>query len=264
MVQQQIQFNRMLSAPLRCMNEGYRQRNCSFALMLFIIATLGISSIFWGEKIPINGGFGWDGQIYGTVAQQMDVHALDTYYFHRILPSTIVHYALILLRQPLDNHTIILAFSLLNLAMLLLSCVLYRFIAKELLLGNAGFWFGFAAIFVNYPCAKVFWYYPVQTDTTALALSLALLLFYLKKQPFLVFSVALLGAFTFPTLIYAGTFLLVFPPQAIAERETAMPKWIGMGFAAAVSVGVVFFYYVRHESIAPHLHSRFALRSLSV
>jgi hypothetical protein len=232
------------------------QRGYPLVVMLSIIAAVGIFSIFWGERVQANGGFGHDGTIYGTIAQLMNVRTLDTYYFQRIFPSVLVHIALTALRQPLDHQHVILAFSLLNLGQLLLSCVFYRWIAEELDLHQSGLWFGFVGIFVNFAYFKYAWYYPVLTDVTATSLSLAMLLFYLRRQQLPLVIVTLLGAFTWPTLIYIGIFLLVFPREPIVAQKTSLPKWLaGAGAAFVFAKGVRFYYTycVLHHSWRPAL-----------
>ena len=209
--------------------------------------------MFWGEKLPINGGFGWDGTIYGGVAQDLNVRALSDFYFQRTLPSVLVHAALAALRQPFDNRHIVLGFGLLDLAMMLLSVILYREIADELCLTQRGFWFGFAAIFVNVANFKLIWYFAVGTDPTAEALALAMLLFFLRGEEFHLFLASLLGAFTWPTLIYAGTFLLVFPRSPVKEEKADRLKWVCLVLAAAICTGAILRYYVHHLSISPGL-----------
>ena len=240
--------NRMLS---RVGNEAAHpfpksQLNYSLVAMLMIIAVLGIVSIFWGEQISINGCFGWDGQTYGTIAQNMNVRSLDTYSIQRILPCVIVHFALVVLHKPLDNQHVVLAFSRLNLGLLLLSCVLYRCIAEELDLRQSGFWLGFIGIFVNFANFKFVWYDPVLTNVTATAFSLAMLLFYLRRQQLALVIVALLGAYTWPTLIYVGALLLLFPLYPIMERKTRQPRYIAAGLAGLVFIGVIYICYIRH------------------
>jgi len=229
------------------------QRTVSLILALSIVAVVGAISVFWGEKLHINGGFGWDGLIYGAVAQNLNFRVLTDFYFQRTLPSVLVHAALAALRQPYDNQHIVLGFGLLDLGMMLALCVLLRQIADELGLSGRGFWFVFAAIFVNVANFKLIWYFGVGTDPTAEALALAMLLFYLRGQEFLLFLASLLGAFTWPTLIYAGTFLLAIPRNPVKEEDTDGLKWVCLVLAVAVCAGAVLRYYVHHLSVSPGL-----------
>jgi hypothetical protein len=219
--------------------------------MLLIVAAVGLVSLTWGEKIPTNGGLGWDGQVYGHLAESLDLRALDTYYFQRPLPSILVHFALVIFRQPLDDRHVILAFGLLNFGVMVSACIFYYFIADELSLGIVGFWFGFVAIFINFASLKFIWFNPVLTDATATALSLAMLLFYLRRQKFLLFLVAFLGAYTWPTLFIAGVFLLAFPREKVVEKDEVISKWLAAGLATLVCVVAVLHFYVLHKGLEP-------------
>ena len=227
------------------------QRGYSFLLMLLIIAAVGIITMIWGERIPTNGGLAWDGRVYGHLAENLDIRALDTYYFQRPLLSFLVHFALVVFRQPIDDQHVIVAFYLLDLVAMLLACIFYRGIADELGLENVGFWFGFIAIFVNYASLKFIFYNPVLTEASTVALSLAMLLFYLRRQTALLFLVALLGAYTWPTLFDAGIFMLAFPREQVEEEEKASntSKWLGAVLAASVCVITVLHFYVMHRPI---------------
>ena len=225
------------------------QRAYSFALMLLIIAAVGIISVTWGERIPTNGGLAWDGRAYGAMAESLNLRAFDTFYFQRTLPSILVHFALVVFKQPLDDQHVILGFSLLNLGAMLLACILYRGIADELSLENVGYWFGFVAIFVNFASLKMTWYYPVLTDATAAALALAMLLFYLRRQTSLLLFVALLGAYTWPTLFDVGIFLLAFPREPIVEKDEGTSKWLAAGLTAMVCAVAVLHFYVLHRPV---------------
>jgi hypothetical protein len=229
------------------------QRVVSLILALSIVAVVGSISVFWGEKLSINGGFGWDGLIYGSVAQNLNFRSLTDFYFLRTLPSVLVHAALAALRQPYDNQHIVLGFGLLNLGMMIALCILLRQIADELGLSERAFWFVFAAIFVNVANFKLIWYFSLGTDPTAEALALAMLLFYLRRQEFRLFLVSLLGAFTWPTLIFAGTFLLLFRRDPVRGKEAHSPKWVSVALAAFVSAGAVLHYYVHHEGLGAGL-----------
>jgi hypothetical protein len=130
-----------------------------------------------------------------------------------------------------------------------LSCILYRWIADELGLENVGFWFGFVAIFVNYASLKFFWYNPVLTDASAAALSLAMLLFYLRRQTPLLFLMVLLGSYTWPTLFDAGIFMLAFPREPIVERDATASKWLAAGLTTFFCAVAILHYYVLHKAV---------------
>ena len=202
--------------------------------MLLMVAVVGLASILWCVKNPASGGFGQDGRFYGPVAQTLDAGSLDAYHFSRVLPSFAVHAGLVALRQPMDVAHIVVGFGVLDLLALLTACLLYALVAEELAMSLSAFWLGFLALFANFTMLKFVWYTPVMTDAVAAALAMGMLLCYLKKRPVLLLLVTLLGAFTWPILIYAGCFLLVFPCKPVEEEKTAAPRWMAAGFALFV------------------------------
>jgi hypothetical protein len=56
-----------------------------------------------------------------------------------------------------------------------------------------------------------------------------------------------LGAFTWPSLVYIGVVFLVFPRENMVEQETSLPRWFAAGLTAFVSLGVIALCYVRHD-----------------
>jgi hypothetical protein len=227
------------------------RRQYSIIVMVLILATWGTFSLIWGERIPINHGFGWDGQKYGAIAQEMNIRSLNTYYFQRILPSAIVHFSLTALQQPLDPYHVTIGFGLLNLLLMVLSCALYRLIANELNLHPLGLWVGYIGLFVNFAHLKFALYDPVLTDVTAATISLSMLLFYLRRQQVMLAVVTVLGALTWPTLIYIGISMLVFPRKPIDESESKLGVWVSLGTVVYVFVRGFWFcykFYILHSN----------------
>jgi len=242
---------------------GVPRHGASVLLMMAIVASVGMWSALRGESVPVNDTFIYDGRFYGPMAQTLDLRAFDSYHFSRMLPSMAVHAGLVAFGQPLDRRHIVPAFQLLNLGALLLACLLYGWIGDEIGMSEAAFWLGFIAIFVNNIHLKVIWYNPVVTDGVAASLSLAMLLCFLKGKEWWLILVTLLGAFTWPTLIYAGGFLLAFPRRPVETRETALPRWLAAGFAGLVAVlSMVFLLRASRSGLLermPHVHGAIVL-----
>jgi hypothetical protein len=177
---------------------------------------------------------------------------MDTYHTQRIVPSGIVHYSLRLLGQPLDNAHIIHGFEVYNLLLLLLACYLWKLISDQLTLSLRGRWLGFIGLFVSFAMLKMGFYYALLTDITSFTLGMAMLYFYLQDRPWGLFAITLIGAFTWPSMIYGGVILIMFPRTKSTEPESAGPQGSsGLGLlaaslAAVALLGVVlFFYYVK-------------------
>jgi hypothetical protein len=232
-------------------------------LMMAIMASVGMWSVLRGETIQVNDTFIYDGRFYGPMAQTLDLRAFDSYHFSRMLPSAVVHAGLVACGQPLDRRHIVPAFQLLNLGAVLLACLFYGWIGDEIGMSAAALWLGFIAIFVNFIHLKFIWYNPVVTDGVAASLSLAMLLCFLKGKQWLLIVVTLLGAFTWPTLIYAGGFLLAFPRRPMEAGKSLLSRWMAAGFAAVVAgLSLVFLLRASRTGFlekVPHVHGAVVL-----
>ena len=236
--------------------------------MVVVVLLGGIASLLWAERLPVGGGFGWDGQNYGAWARDFNkaviVDKVNDYYVQRIAPSAIIHFSTKQILRPFyshhrigeilaENKNIILAFGIYNLVLLILSAWLWGRIADRLTLTDLGKWFGFCALFINYAIAKSNAYQPVLLDTSAFFLGLLMFHFFLNRNSWGLLAVIIVSGFTWPTLPVMATMLLVLPRP---NREPAPPplalatiRWLSAGAAALVTIGVglIFVYLIRQE-----------------
>lgn len=222
------------------------------SLMGALTFVLGLGNLLFAEKIPVNGGFGWDGQLYGRWAkdfyQEVIIKGVGLYHIQRILPSAVVHYGLRLFRIPLEDQNIIIGFGVLNLLLLTIAAYVWGLVAGELRIGEKGKWLGFAAMFVNFATLKMAFYSPVLTDTSAFALGMLMLYFFLKENSLGVLIVSILGAFTWPSMIYFGLALFVFPRR----NNDAVPARFNLNIVAAffaalvILAGIIYFHFIKN------------------
>lgn len=208
------------------------------------------------DVIPYRKGIGYDGIIYGrwTRVLSLDVvldgtvttprgriakvAGLDTYYARRILPSLCMSYTLTALGVAKTIPNIVNAFTAANILLLGLAVFCWCKAADELAIGVGGKWLGFLALIVSYANLKMPLYYPVLTDTYALALGSACLLFYLKRRPVALFILSFAGAFVWPTIIYFSFLLLSFP-RTRADGVEPGPRGLHTLCAAAVALAAL-------------------------
>lgn len=119
--------------------------------MAIMVVLYGLIAICFGERIGVNEGRGWDGCYYADIAAdfygQVFPHRLDGYRIQRIVPSAVVHYSLRLLHLPTTNlDTIIRAFQVYNLLLLVVTVYLWNGIAGRLRLRSRGTWLGFVGL----------------------------------------------------------------------------------------------------------------------
>jgi hypothetical protein len=222
-------------------------------LMTAILLVVSVIAMFWGERMTAHDGLGWDGRFYVDLAKSFEtsvfVEKMDSYHTQRIVPSGIVHYSLRLLGMPLDNTHILWAFRIYNLLLLMLCCWFWKRIADELDLSEGGRWLGFMGLFVSFAIMKMGFYYPNMTDITALTLGLAMIHTYMRRQQWGLFAVTLIGAFTWPSIVYGGVLMLLWPRDAKVfdgddEKASGLNILIAGGIALAqlALIGYTYFY----------------------
>src|SRR5689334_12235991 len=88
-----------------------------YVLFLLLVVVMGIACSVTG-RLPVNGGFGYDGLMYGTWVldwkAQLFTGKIDSTYIQRILPATLAHFSLKALGAKLNNSTVVSAFLTLN------------------------------------------------------------------------------------------------------------------------------------------------------
>lgn len=220
----------------------------SYALMFLLLAAICAYGAFWGELVPVGNGLGWDGVRYGNWVKNFHFSEISPYYVQRLFPIALIHYALVLLRLPLDDTHIIAAFSICNLLLILLSCLVWILIANVLEISIRGKWLGFAGLFVNFAVLKQAFYYPVLTDIPAFALGLLALYFFLKNNVWALFVITLVAAFTWPIIVCTGVLFLLFPRKPIKATDTKSSLFsiTIAGLVTAVYCGSAgYFYFIR-------------------
>lgn len=221
-------------------------------LMVALIQALGLVNLLVAEKIPVNGGFGWDGVVYGRWAKdfynQVFLSEVTQYELQRVLPAALVHFSLRLIGAPLEDRNIILGFGVLNLFLLVIAVSVWGRIADALELSDKGKWLGFVGLVLNFAILKMTFYHPVLTDTSAFALGMLLLYFFLKDNSPGLWIVSLLGAFTWPTIMYFGLVLLVFPRKRDKAPDVPPALKILPALAAALITvaGIIYFHFIKN------------------
>jgi hypothetical protein len=191
--------------------------------VVFLTALIALLGVCFAEKIPVNNGLGWDGLVYGKLAQeglgQFTENPLDAYTVRRVLPSIVVHAGLQLGRFSLSDANVIVGFGLLNIFCLTGIAWYWTKIAGLLGIGSRGKWIGFCALILNFAVVKHTSYYPVLTDVPAYAIGCGMLYCYLKRSEKGLFLLTALGAFVWPLLLLQGALLLAFPRSGVGFDE---------------------------------------------
>ena len=236
-----------LSMDLLAERPGREAPNRRFlSLAVLVLLVFGLIQIRWGTVVAEGGGLGFDGQIYAAIAQDLPgaitQGRLTPYSVQRIVPSTIVYVTLSVLGVATGPREVRLAFALYNLALLVLTVVVWERIAREVGLGSRGRWLGFILLFVNLANLRLPFHYAPLTDTTAFALGALLVYFYLRGNRPGMLAVLVLGAFTWRSFIWLGSALFVLPRRPLEARAPSRPPSRAvlvagaLAFAASVSL----------------------------
>jgi hypothetical protein len=192
----------------------------------FVMAFLGYRL---GEKIRVSDGYGWDGVLYGSLAEDVYKWVFQTglteYHVQRVLPSAVVHCGLRLLGIARTRANIICTFGLLNVALVTLAAGIWCRMADHAQISLRGKWLGFVGLFVNFALLKWTSYYAVLTDVYAFAIGLAMLYAYLTDRRVVVIGLTLVGAFVWPALIYQGVLLVMFPRAPVGDLPRGAAPW---------------------------------------
>jgi hypothetical protein len=204
----------------------------SNAFMIMTVFVIMVASDFFGERVQVGNGFGWDGVNYGAWArhfrEEVFVKKVGEYYIQRVLPSAVVHYGLKLFHVARTNENIINGFAVYTISLFVLGAWCWCKIAETLKLSLTAKWVGCIGLFFNYISLKFFPYYPVLTDSTAYISGIVMLLCYLRGWHWRLAFVALLGSFAWQTTMYIAAILLVFPrDEANDQPVRPAPRFAG-------------------------------------
>jgi len=215
-----------------------------------------IVTLWFGERIGVNGGQGWDGMSYTQWAQdfwrKVVVDGLTAFHSQRVVSSAVVHYGLRILGLRTDVPHVIAGFQALNTIALVGSAVLWAQLSRAMSWPRPAAWVGFVGLFGGYANARHALYYPTLTDPTAFALGMMMAWAYLTRRGWALWLVAGLGGFTWPSLAPLAIGVLVFPRRTGGEPPPERTR--ARGIAAAVISGtaaVVFVVVALHFMAHP-------------
>jgi hypothetical protein len=215
-------------------------------LLPIIVASYLTLYFFIGERVPVNGGLGFDGYFYGHLSQNipgMLAERIPLYFVDRILPSLIVWCAAALIHVDLSEVSrVVAAFHLYNSVLLVAGALAWVRLSRVLKLSGEVATIGAACLFLNWIVAKQFLYFVVQTDTTAFALGIVAALCLIEKRLFLFTIAAFVASFAFKTVMEMATPLMVFSTKPADRNNSAWGKRLAV--TAAIVLGTVPLYLV--------------------
>jgi hypothetical protein len=209
--------------------------------VLWLTVALGCYLIvyyFVGERVPYDGGLGFDGHFYGTLARDVPgvlVQRIPEYYLDRILPSVIVWLSAKTLGLSLiGTDQVVSAFHIYDSVLLVAASFAWVRLSRTLKLSAEVATLGWACLFLNWSVLKQYLYFPVQTDTTALALGVCAALCAIERRYFLLAIVAVVASFAFKIVMPMVALLIVFSAPANKGAPSRFEVWLGVAAAALV------------------------------
>jgi hypothetical protein len=219
----------------------------SSPVLVTVVLLVALCGFWFGERIEINGGLGWDGAYYSQAVKDLYgflfASGINEYHVGRVLPHAIFHYVLRLFSVPRTDANIICTFGIANVVLLTLAAAAWCRVAGELQISQRGKWLGAAGMFLSFGVLKWLPYDPVLTDGFAPALGMLMLYFYLIDNRIALALVTAVGAFILPTLLYQGALLLVFPRRQCETLGRSSPRY-ALNTVMAAAIGLSVFAYL--------------------
>lgn len=200
--------------------------SCSVAVTLLCVVLSLVT-----EKIEKNDGLGFDGVSYASIVKKceeilsrsnphLEIYMMQMYGIRRIFVPTVVHYIMKVLRLEYSNRNIILTFQWFNLFLIAISAVAWGKIINGTITHDTAKILSFVFLFCNYAILKMNSYYVVLLDMTAFLLCILSLYCYLNNSQVGLLLLAIISAFTWPTMFYNIVILFLFPKKFNVVKDT--------------------------------------------
>ncbi len=163
------------------------------------------------EPIPVNNGFGWDGNMYGMYTQflpeAIDQGAINRFRMQRMLVPAALYHLMNRAGWERTQEQVIQAYRSSNMIFIGLAVIAFLWLARS----SQWYWetmvLGFAALFFSMPLMKMSLLYPILADIPAMAIGLWAVLCWKKEWRIGLLVAILIGAFAGPTMWLYGLLL---------------------------------------------------------
>jgi hypothetical protein len=185
--------------------------------------------LFWGENIPANDGFGFDGVAYANICKEfpgiLNDKEKELFRKKRFIPSAMAW--VVIKTTPLnfsDPVHIVLAFRIVAFLALLLSVFLFISICGLLKLSDVTTWLAYIGLFINYMVLKRTMYYSVDTGAVAFLCGFMFIYFYLRRSLIGLLITTIFAVYTWELVSLFALPLFMFPRRA---TDDALPQQYG-------------------------------------
>lgn len=215
-----------------------------------LVLLYGILYLYFGEVYYLNDGLSMDGIVFGNLAQNFNSsYFFDTYYVHRMFPSTVVGITFKTLGITHNTQNLVTAFQVLNIISLVLTCY---YVKKTLVFFKTTFknqLLAFTLLIFNFSFLKFPLYLPVMTDNIAMALGAMLLYFYFKKNMLGLIVCTLISCFTWQLTFYQGLIFIAIPFSTLKFSEFKTTYQYGIKLLSGLAFGLFCVYLIYVEKM---------------
>jgi hypothetical protein len=222
-------------------------------VLLVLVLVLLFSFSFFGEKIPINDGAGYDGAFYYSVAQNFSTdffeNAYDRFRIFRIFPFFLINLFFSIFSIEPSHANLMRSMYVLHYVNLAVQLTFFFKLARLNNWKKTTTSIIFACFFFNYFTLKNCGYEIFQTDAFATTIFLVSFYYLLREKFFLALSISFLGLVTWPTVSYTIWLLYIFNkpfPQDGLRLNFITGKLVSIVFPL-LSIGAVAMLYVLHK-----------------
>jgi len=218
-----------------------------------IVAGYLLIYFFVGERVPYNGGLGFDGYFYGHLAADfpgMLARKVPDYYLDRILPSFVVWLSARVLSFDLSTPaTVVAAFHVYNSILLMIAAFAWVRIAQALKLSTEIAVIGAACLFLNWNLTTQYLYFAVLTDATAFSLGVVAALCAVQRRYFSLAVAALIASFSFKLVMPMALLWVVFAGPAPERPPLRWQASLAIGAAVIAGAAAVYAAYALHFDV---------------
>lgn len=188
-------------------------------IVLAVVLCLIVAFSFFGEKVALGPGIGWDGANYWRSMQHfihlVKIHGYDQYEIMRVMPWGLTDIMSAIFGFSVTREVAV-SFGIIYNAIAMVIAVLYYF-----RISNYRQWkltteiLGFSFLFFTYPVLKNMGYYPLLSDTFGLTLGIMMCYYFLVEKRWALILCGFAGTFIWPTSPLVAFALAFFPQKAL-------------------------------------------------
>ena len=181
------------------------------------------------DTIPVNNGFGWDGNMYGMYTQflpeAIDQGAINTFRMQRMLIPASLYWIMEQAGMERNHGQVIRAYRVVNVLFIALAMIIFFLLCKTANWYQDTIWLGFAALFFSMPFMKMSQFYPILADVPAFTIGLWAVFCWVKGWRLGLLLTILIGAFAGPTMWAYGLLLLPGSIKSTGQAKPMLSVW---------------------------------------